>query len=235
MGIYSEWKSGALLGVDGFRRSLFSDAAFVRKAKHYFEPFFPGHIIDTTHYAGFSVTAITAGTLVMADEAGGRLNLTGGGNNGEGIQMQSDGEIACPLAGRKIWFEAEIKVADADDIDWFLGLASTDTNIFSTDPIDIVAFRGDDGDANIDFQVRKAGTGAQADTGTDLVNATAIRLGFLVNGVTSVTPYINGTAKTAVTTNIPIVEMALTWGMLNGATTANNTLGLGWVDCTQLA
>ena len=209
-----------------------------RKQYGWFEHFAPGHLVDTTHYPGWTVTGITAtstGTLVMADAAGGWLNLTGGTHDGSGIQMQSDGEMYIPAANKDIYFEAAIKIADADDIDWFLGLASTDTNVFSTDPSDIIAFRGDDGDANIDFQTRKATSGDQADTTSDVSNGTAVLLGFHVRGVTNVTPFINGTALTPVTATIPIVEMALTFGMLNGGTTGNNTFGIDWARIVQLA
>jgi len=238
MGINANWQSGALLGVDGFCRTLFGPAAFARKAYGAFEHFAPSRLASTTAYDGWTVTQITAtssGTLVMADAAGGWLNLTGGTHDGAGIQMQTDGEIYLPAANKDIWFEASIKLADADDIDWFLGLAVTDTNVFSTDPTSLIAFRGDDGDANIDFQVRSGGTGDKADTESDASNATAVRLGFHVLGVTSVTPYINGTALTAVTSNIPTTEMTLSFGMLNGSTTGNNTLGIDWYRIVQLA
>lgn len=230
-----DWKNQGLLGKDGWCRTLPGAAAFARRYYGAFDHFAPSRLASTTAYDGFTVTAITAGTLVMADAVGGWLNLTGGAADGRGIQMQSDGEMFLPAANKDIWFEARIKVADADDIDWFLGLASTDTNIFSTDPTELIAFRGDDGDANIDFQVRNGGTGAQADSGTDLSDATARILGFHVIGATSVVPYINGSAQTAVTSNMPTAEMALTFGMLDGATTASNTLGLDWYRIVQLA
>jgi len=234
----NEWRNGGLVGRDGFCRTVPEQAAFARKYYGDFDHFIRGPLTGSTAAVGWTVTQITAtssGTLVMADEAGGWLNLTGGTHDGAGIQMQSDGEAFLCAANKDIWFEASIKATDADDLDWFLGLASTDTNVFSTDPSDIIAFRGDDGDANIDFQARKAGTGDQADTATDLVNATAIRLGFYVKGVTSVTPYINGAAQTAVTSNIPTSEMCLTFGMLNGGTANNNILAIDWYRVLQLA
>lgn len=237
MALTSDWVNSAHVGRDGFCRTPGIHAAMARKCFGYFEHFAPSLITSTTAYPGFSVTAITAtssGTLVMADAVGGILQLTGGTHDGAGIQMQTDGEMYLPAANEFIFYEADIQLADADDIDWFVGLANTDTNVFSTDPTDLIAFRGDDGDANLDFQVRSGGTGAQADTGTDMANATAKRVGFLVNGTTSVTPFINGVAQTAVTSNIPTAEMAITWGMLNGATTGNNTLGLDWVRVLQI-
>lgn len=231
----AEWLSNALVGRDGFCRTINLEAAMARFAYGGFDHFAPGKLASTTAYPGFDVTQITAGTLVMADRVGGWLQIGGGGGDGQGIQMQSDGEAFKCAATKDIWFEASIQIPDGDDNDWFLGLAITDTNIFSTDPTDIIAFRGDDGDANIDFQVRSGGTGAQADTGTDMGDATAVRLGFHVNGVTNVTPFINNVAQTAVTTNIPTTEIRLTFGSLRGATTATNPLEIDWYRILQLA
>ena len=233
----SDWVNSTHLGRDGFCRTPGIHAAMFRNCFGYSEHFSPGLLTSTTTYPGFTVTAITAsssGTLVMADRLGGWLDLTGGTHDGAGIQMQTDGEMYLPAAGDYIFFEASVKAADADDLDWFLGLSKTDTNVFSTDPASLIAFRGDDGDANIDFQVRSGGVGAQADTGSNLGDGTAVRLGFLVDGITSVTPFVNGAAGTRVTTNIPTEELTITYGMLNGGTTGNNTFGLDWVRVVQV-
>ena len=236
-GIHSEWQAGAQVGRDGFCRTTPIAAAFARKCYGDYNHFVVGPLTGSTSAAGWTITQITAtssGTVHMADEVGGWLNLKGGTHDGAGVQMQSQGEAFLCAANKDIYYELSLKATDADDLDWFVGLSNTDTNVFSTDPDNIIAFRGDDSDANIDFQVRSAGTGNKADTGTDLVNATAIRLGFYVKGVTSVTPYINGAALTAVTANIPTSEMCLVFGMLNGAMQANNILAIDWYRALQL-
>ncbi len=230
--ISAEYFQGWQAGRDGFRRPVFSPATFARKAYDSFEDYAPSRIISTTAYAGYTVTALVAGTLVMKDAVGGVLELTGGAST-QGIQMQSDGEIYLPAANKDIFFEATVEAEDADDLDWMVGLAKTDTDIFTTDPAALIVFRGLDASANIDFQVRDSGTGATTDTGTDLVNGTQIRLGFWVKGTTSVTPYINGVAQTPVTANIPTEELAITFGMQNGATTANQALGVDWYGVSQ--
>lgn len=234
--IHSEWFiNDALVGRDGFVRTLWSPATFARKYYGGFDHFSPSKIISTTAYAGFDVTALTGGTLVMADRVGGWLYVTGGGAAGQGIQMQSDGAAFLPTVDKDIFFEASVEVVDADDQDWFVGMASLDTNIFSTDPTELIAFRGDDGDVDIDFQVRESGTGAQADTGSDMSNTTAIRLGFWVKGTTSVTPYINNVAGTAVTVNLPSSNnLRVTFGNLSGATTASATLRIDWYRVLQI-
>lgn len=227
----------ALLGRDGAIRTPFADALCARDYYGYFSHFSPAGIYDTTTWPGWTVSVITAtstGTLVEASGVGGWLALTSGTHDGAGIQAQQNNLSYLPAAGKHIWFEAEIKIADADDMDWMVGLASTDTNVFSTDPTELIVFRGDDGDLNIDFQVRNGGTGAAADTTYDTANGTAVRLGFFVNGVTSVTPYINGTALTAVTSNLPTAVTRVTLGALGGASTGSNTCSVNWLRIVQL-
>ena len=233
-GVHSEWRRGGLLGYDGWRRSGFSDAPFARYVNSAFEHYTPSRLTSTTTYPGFDVTVLTAGTLVMSDRAGGWLGLVGGAD-GQGIQMQSDGLVWAPTANRNIWFECSILAEDADDIDWRVGLADTDADVLTGDPTEAIWFTGADGSANINFQVRNGGAGAAADTGSDLADNTAVRLGFEVIGITSVVPYINGTALTAVTANIPAGDlMSITFGMFNGGTTANQALEIDWYSCCQL-
>ena len=235
--IHSEWWNvDALVGRDGAIRTPFDHAAFLREWYGGFEHFAPGRIISTTAYTGFDVDVLVAGTLVMEDTLGGWLGLTGGAAT-QGIQMQSGiggGEAFLPAANLDIWCECSLRAEDADDIDWYFGLINTDADLWTGEPTEIIAFSGDDGDANIDFQVRDGGAGAAADTGTDLADGIAIRLGFWVKGVTEVEPYINGVAQTAVITNIPTNLTRLTFGMRNGATTANQALSIDWYRTVQL-
>lgn len=228
----SEWVNQVLVGYEGSLRTPFAPAAFCRNAHFYFNDFHGSAVAAggvTADFDEWNVDELTDGTITMADADGGVIQLNGITADGDGIQMQTAEMWTLPAANYHLWYEARIMVTDADDADWMVGLASTDTNVFSTDPTELVVFRGDDGDANIDFQVRSGGTGDQADTGVDLSNGTYVRLGFHVNGTTSVTPYINDTAYTAVTANIPTAEMGLIFANVRGATAATNTLSVDWV------
>ena len=228
----TQWLSRALLGraKRKWMRTVFGEAAFPDRYYGDFEHFAPSRgIMSTTTYAGWDVTVLTAGTIAIAEAGmGGWLQLIGGGAATQGIQMQHDGEAFLPAANTHIWFGCRLKIVDADDMDWFIGLAARDTDVFTVDPTEIIAFRGDDGDANIDFQVADGGVGAAADTGSDTANNTVVELGFHVKGITSVIPYINDVAQTAVTANIPTGELAVTFGMRDGATEANNILAFDW-------
>lgn len=232
----AEWRNQGLVGIDGWCRTLAFPALSAETMTGLFEDFPDRRILTTTTMQGWTVseiTAVDAGTLTSGTTIGGWLNLVGTTNDGAGIQAQHCSVSWLPAANKHIWFECRIQVTDADDMDWLVGLSSTDTNVFDTAPTTLIVFRGDDGDANIDFQVRDADTGSAADTTVDLADGTAIRLGFYVNGATSVTPYINGTAYTAVTTNIPTAAMQLTLAAAGGATDSN-TLAVDWYRILQL-
>jgi len=231
-----EWKQGLPVTIDGFMRMPLLPQVFSQSFS-YFDHFVCPPIASSTQLVGFNTTELTDGSVAMAtgdSAADGWLNLVGGANDGEGIQVQGS-EAFLPAAGKDIYFVTRVRISDVDDIDWNIGLCSIDSNIFSTQPTEMIAFGGNDGDANLDFQVRNGGTGDATDTGTDLSNGTAIVLGFHVSGTTSVTPYINGTAGTAVTSNIPTGTVALTFGMLNGGTTANNILGIDYIGVMQVS
>lgn len=237
MGRNSEWMNSALVGKDGFCRTPFAPALFAQDYFAAFDHFCPSMLVDATHFPGFTVSEITAtdaGTLVMQDLPGGVLGLVGTTYDGAGIQMQQIGLPFLPAANKDLYFEARVKAIVANDIDLFVGLAAADTNVFSTDPTDLIAFRADDGSAALNFQVRNSGTGAAAATGVSLVNDTWIRIGFHVQGVTKVTPYVDGVEYTAVAANIPVAGIGLTFGMCGGTTDANKLL-IDWYRCLQFA
>ena len=233
MGRNAEWMNSALVGRDGFCRTPFAPALFMQDYHGWFDHFVLTTITSTTTMAGFVLTGITTGTVVAQDMAGGVLGLVGGSADGKGIEIQAAGECFLPAANKDLFLEARVACVDADDIDWFIGLATTDTSLFASEPDNKIEFSGDDGDANLDFQVRGGGAGDPVDTTYDMANNTWRRVGFHVKGVTSVTPYIDGVAGTAVTANIPAVEMKLSFGMLDGATAAPNKLLIDWIRVMQ--
>ncbi len=239
---HSEWrKTDGLLGYDGFCRSSFAGGApFAREYFGRSEDFsLGGDIVSTTAYAGWSVTPVGASTLVMGDVLGGQLQLVSSAVENEGIQMQTDGEFFLPAALNDIWFEAQISGNDVTQDDWFVGICTTDPTIVAGNPDDVIGFWTHDGDANLDFEVSaNLGAGAPVDTLIDLTDNTPIRVGFHVQGLTKVTPYINGVANATATSitvaNIPAVELAPAFANLNGEGVANS-LYIDWFRWVQLS
>jgi hypothetical protein len=231
----SEWMNSALVGRDGFCRTVFAPELFAQDYYGLFDHFMLSKLTSTTAMGGFTVTVLTdtdAGTLVMTSgAAGGVLGLVGATHAGAGIECQNIVANFLPAANKDIFFEARMKLSTANVPNWFLGLAALDTSIIASVPDNVIMFTGVNGDAHIRLQVRAAGTGAAAVTGTDLVDNTWMRLGLWIQS-TKVIPYLNGVAGTAVTTNIPSAALSLSFGMNNGDTTPR-TMSLDWYRVMQ--
>ena len=66
-----------------------------------------------------------------------------------------------------------------------------------------------------------------------LIFAAFVKLGFIVDGLTSITPYVNGVAGTAITTNVPIVEMPPSFVSQSTALAVDPITHVDWVACNQ--
>ncbi len=234
------WRSDALLGRDVNCRAIYGEGAFAREYFGSFSHFTGGDddfVAGGASYPGWTTTAVGASVFAKVDEVGGVLRLLPNALDNDGIQMQT-AEMFLPAAGRDIWFEAKIRGDDVTEVDWFVGLCTTDTTIIATNPADVIGFWTHDADLNLDFEVSAtAGGGAPVDTLTDLADNAWIRVGFWVQGLTRVVPFINGvanaTATSAVVANIPAVEMGLAFACLTGEGVAN-TLDIDWYRIVQL-
>ena len=196
----------------------------------------PGYKSNTV-FDGWTTTVIGAGTIVLLDRVGGWLQLLAGGVENQGVQMQSLGEAFLPAADKDIHFGCSIRSNDVTENDIFVGLSATNATLISAPGNDLIGYWTHDCDANLDFQVQAAaGAVAAVDTGVDLVANTAIELGFMVNGLTSVHTYINGVEDTtfaiAAVANIPLVELRPSFAVLTGEAAAN-TLEIDWFSIVQ--
>jgi len=198
----------------------------------------PQEYEDTTHLDGWTTTVVGASTLVLLDRVGGWLQLLAGGVENNGVNMQQEHESFLPAANRDIHFGCRIEMVDVTESDFFIGLSTTNATAVAAPANDLVGFWTHDGDANLDFQCQSTVGGAvgAVDTGVDLVDNTAIELGFFINGVTSVYTYINGaldnTFAVTAAADIPAVEMALTFAMLTGEGQPND-LKIDWYSIVQ--
>jgi len=189
------------------------------------EDFLAG-IVPTTAL-GYTVTAVNSGSIIHTDGGGGVLKLDSAGFNAndDGVQAQAVGEAWDPSTGDTLWFETRVQAATlAATPDQFLaGLATKDTTLIASGLLDVannshIVFYTEAGSTagRIGFSVAKAGVeSADVDlTGAAAVaNSIWVKLGFKVfsdiNGLRTVTPYINGVPYTAVTTTTYIPAEAL--------------------------
>jgi len=140
-----------------------------------------------------------------------------------------------PAAGTKIAFGASVSVGDADDCDLFVGLTTIDTDILGSNANDVLGFIVADGSANINYLVRKDGSGDATDTTADLANETTVRLEAVIDDTGSMKFYVDGALKiTSTSGNIDTgAEMSFAIGYLVGASTATATATVNWAYCYQ--
>jgi hypothetical protein len=110
-----------------------------------------------------------------------------------------------------MWFETTIQTTFPTFLEVFVALAELDTSIIATSAISTANHIGwycvtDDG--VLLFGANKASAAATKAAAT-IAEDTYIKLGFKVNGVTSIEQYINGvlTGTAHATANVPIVAL----------------------------
>lgn len=172
---------------------------------------------------------------IVADKAGGELALTSTATtDNDGASIQGN-EVFLPAAGKDIWFEARVKKSDADQSDLFVGLCEN----FATNPeacltaSNRIGFQIDDGNASILAKSEKADTETSMDTEQDSADATYVKLGFHVVGLDKIEFFVNRVKRATITTNIPIVEMAVAAFHLSGDANGTHVATLDYVFAMQ--
>lgn len=148
-----------------------------------------------------------AAVAIVADTVGGEVALTSAATtDNDGASIQGN-EVFAVQAGKDLWFETRIKVADADDTDLCVGF----TVNFATNPeamltaADRIVFESDDGTATLQCITEKNGTETATALATayDLADDTYVKLGIHVVSNTTVEFYVNRELVATHTTNIP--------------------------------
>lgn len=191
---------------------------------------FTGIAVNTTN-DWTSVKDSSATVAIVADTHGGELALTSAATtDNDGASIQGN-EIFLPASGRKIWFEARVKVADADQQDVFVGLCGN----FATDPEACLAASNriglqiDDGNASILCKSEATDTETSTDSGIDAADATYVRVGFIVNGTTNIKYFVNRQLVATHTTNIPATELAPAVFSLSGNNQGTKSLTIDYI------
>lgn len=170
-----------------------------------------------------------AGTpLAPIDVVGGGGQLTNGALDNNYYTYQSGGEFCQLQTDKDMWFRAKIQISDATQSDFFLGICARigAGNMFDN-RIDAVGFHKEDGDTNIDFEMRNVtGPGDALAQGT-LVDATDIILGFRWDSYNQqVNFWIDDVYITRITDPlyIPTTEMCVSFGCRNGEAAAKSMI-----------
>ena len=204
----------------------------------YLNDFTGGPGIDAAFDNEWTVTRVEAGagesTATLTDALGGVLLITTDSNENDGIGMQVLGEsfnlAATGIVG--LYFGARIKVSDATQSDFFIGLCDTDTDILGGAD-DSIGFRKVDGSTAVSFLTEKATTETTAsaytcDTSWHVVefyyDGLAGTLEFFVDAVSG---------GFVAVTNLPDEEQRISIEFLAGSAGAK-TMSVDWIRCIQI-
>lgn len=172
----------------------------------------------------YVLTQATAGTGAISTADHGVLELDSGSTTAtQGANLQHVKSTFIPAAGSKIYAEFEIKIVDTfDKAEIFVGLSEVDTSIISSSAnssANHIGWQCVTDDGVLLFTSEKAGTGTTSAAVT-IAEDTYVRLGFVVDGVSTVQQYVNGVAvgDAHVTANIPVVRLVPSFVCQSGGT-----------------
>lgn len=108
----------------------------------------------------FVVTAINGGSASVVDtERGGALVLTGAATTDDsGAEAQDDVAWISLAAGKRLMIRGLVKPSDADQQDFYMGVATLDTSIIASEPTNAIYFKKLDETAVLSLVVRAGGS-----------------------------------------------------------------------------
>lgn len=162
----------------------------------------------------YVLTQAVSGTAAMSTTIPGTLSINSGATTAtQGVNLQRVKSAFIPAAGKHIWAEWDVQFTGvgALNVETFIGLAEIDTTVIGTSAVSTdnhIGWSSVTDDGVLLFNCEKATAGATR-AATTIVSATRVKLGFYVNGVTSIKQFINGVAvgTDTATANIPIVAL----------------------------
>ena len=167
-----------------------------------------GKFSETANLGQWLVSLVDGGTdaghvVACTDAAlGGWLTLTTNDADNDALHLQLNGEAFKLAADKQMVVETRMKITDASDSDWLIGLAATDTDPL-TAVTDGVYFRCADSTGDIDAVTEKDSSETLTDTGSDLADDTFVVLRAEIDGTAKVSFYVDGVLKATHATDLP--------------------------------
>jgi hypothetical protein len=171
------------------------------------DDFVSGPGVDAAFDDSWTVTRVEAGagesTVTRTDAVGGALLITTDANENDGVNMQGIGEAFELTSDQHLYFGAfGLKISDATQSDFFVGLAITDTDILGG-VTDRIGFQKLDGETGVKFMLEKDSTETLSSSLHTIAADTAVDLEFYWDGAT-IEVFVNGaSAATPAVTNLP--------------------------------
>lgn len=188
----------------------------------------------TSTISGYTVTVVTGGandSIAVGTAVPGDLVIVTADQENDGFNVQLQGEGFKLASGKPLYFGIKLKISDATQSDFLVGLCETNTTPLTA--VDTGAyFRKVDGATACTFVLEKDTTETEG-AAAAIANDTFVTLEFFFDG-TSVDYFVDGVLKTRLAqTNLPDdEEVTPTIEVLAGAA-ANKTLTIEWARCVQ--
>lgn len=190
---------------------------------------------DFTTAKKYTLTAIGADTIVQGIVAGRRALITTAAAENSGLNMQLVGTPFQLASGKKLYFGAKLTFNTADGNDFFVGLASTDTDIIVTHAISVAAsavgWYALSSTALVAYNEIHANS--VTTTATPILDTSAHIYEFLYDG-TNLNFYLDHALVAQHTTYVPTVVMAPSIVLQSSAGGAAETCAIDWMRCIQL-
>lgn len=194
------------------------------------------HFTDNEHYEDVADASTTF--ALSADAAGGVMVLTSQATtNDSGVLLQAVNTNFLCKSDKNLWFEARVKVADADDMDIFVGLADT----AATNPEAVVAegharvgFELVDGAADLLMVVDNDTAATKTDSGVDAADDTYMLLGFRTLN-DQILYYVNRTlvGRQSIPSAIAAVTLGPAFFELSGSVSGTKSMSIDYMFIAQ--
>jgi hypothetical protein len=180
---------------------------------------------DEYHATNWTVTETDAGaTQALTDADGGVLLITNTAADNDLVALQKKGESFAFEADKPTFFKARLKVSNATQSDFVIGLQITDTTPLAVS--DGVYFIKADDATTVDFKVVASSTATTASAIATLADDTYYTFAFYYDGASYVNYYL-GTDTLSPTylgrsavTNLPTTELTVSFALQNGSAAA---------------
>jgi hypothetical protein len=177
---------------------------------------------DTYVTGDWTVTETdAAATQALTDADNGVLLITNTAADNDLVALQKKGESFTFTVGKETFFKARLKVSNATQSDFVIGLQITDTTPLAVS--DGVYFLKADDAATVDFKVVASSSATTASAIATLADDTYYTFAFYYDGVSYVNYYIGTDTLNptylgrSVVTNLPTTELTVSFALQNGS------------------
>ena len=190
---------------------------------------------SSTALGGWTYSQSSSGAMGIQDLAGGVLAIDSGGvTAGHGSQLQKIGENTQIASDKDLWFEARFKITGVSNVQLFIGLAETQTDLLVAGDLNaskhLLGF-GIEADAGATLSLYESEATAElSDEIGTVVSDTYIKVGFRIDESLNIKAFVDDaevTLSNVVTAGLPTALMTPT---LICQTNGNATQPILYVD-----